>query len=298
MRLPRLTAASVAASMLLVTGVAGCSSDDDRPDPSEVVVIAADLHDGSPVDDAYARALELRVEQINASGRLGDRKLQLRIEDNRADPTASLRNISTFADDPAVAAVVGGGCDSCVVGAAKTINDKRIPTIALAASDEITNPVADRQWVFKLGPNAADGAAAMVAELTRLKLRKVAVLYADDLYGKGARASLEDALGKAGITARTSRAVKPGATDVSQPVGALVADQPEALVVLTAPDQAQLAATDAKRAGYRGRVFFGAGAAGDLFIPPAAAGGVNDTTMVFTQILAIDDVVATTPAKS
>ena len=298
MRLPRLTAASIAASMLLLTGAAGCSSDDDQPDASDVLVIAADLNDASPVDDAYARALELRIEQINASGELGGRQLRLRTEDNSGDPTASLRNISTFADDPAVAAVVTGGCDRCVVGAAKTINDKKIPTIALAASDQVATPVAARQYVFKLGPNSADNAAAMVAELSRLRFDKVAVLHADDLYGKGARAALESQLQKAGIEVRATRAIKPGSTDTAPAIASLTAADPQALLVLTPPDQAQLAATDAKKGGYRGQVFFDAAAAGDLFIPPAAVGGMNNTTMVFTQILAIDDVVATTPAKS
>ena len=298
MRLPRVTAASAAVSMLLVAGAAGCTSDDDQPDASDVIVVAADLNDASPVDDAYARALELRVEQINASGQLGDRQLRLEVKDNRADPTASLRNISTFADNPAVAAVVAGHCDDCVVGAAKTINDKKIPTIALAAADEVTNPVEAREYVFKLGPNSADSAAAMVAELRGQRLKNVAVLYADDLYGRGGFKALTDELGKAGITVRGSRPVKPGSTDIAQTVGTLTDTEPEALLVLTGPELAQLAATDAKRAGYAGRLYFDAVAAGDLFIPRAAATATNNATMVFTQILAIDDVVATTPAKS
>ena len=194
MRLPRITAATAVASMLLA-GAAGCSSDDDdAPGGADVVVIAADLDNSSPVDSAYARALQLRIEQINASRQLGDRELRLRTQDNRNDPTASLRNISTFADDPAVAAVITGACDACVVGAAKTINDKKLPTIALAASDEITNPVTARQYVFKLGPNSADSAAALVSELTRARVKRTAILSTTDLYGKDASAALTDAL--------------------------------------------------------------------------------------------------------
>jgi branched-chain amino acid transport system substrate-binding protein len=35
-----------------------------------------------------------------------------------------------------------------------------------------------------------------------------------------------------------------------------------------------------------------------MFIPLSSASATNNTTMVFTQILAIDDVIATTPAKA
>ncbi|MGK5680809.1 ABC transporter substrate-binding protein [Actinoplanes sp. URMC 104] len=284
---------------MLLAGAAGCSSDDDAaPGGADVVVIAADLDNSSPVDSAYARALQLRIEQINASGQLGDRELRLRTQDNRNDPTASLRNISTFADDPAVAAVITGACDACVVGAAKTINDKKLPTIALAASDEITNPVAARQYVFKLGPNSADNAAALVSELTRARVKRTAILSTTDLYGKDASAALTDALRSARITVSAARAVKPAASDIGQPVASLVASDPDALVVLTPPDVAQQAAIGARAAGFGKRLYFDAAAASDLFIPREAATATDNATMVFTQILAIDDVIATTPAKS
>jgi branched-chain amino acid transport system substrate-binding protein len=284
--------------MLLIAGSAGCTSDHDETGTTGTVVIGADLDSSSTVDKAYARALELRIEQVNASGQLGNQKLVLRTWDNHADPTASLRNISAFADDPAIGAVVTGSCDECVVGAAKTINDKQLPTIALAAADDVTTPVTERRYVFKLGPNSADSAAALIAELTRLKTTNVAILYSDDLYGRGSRNAVRAALEKTDIQIRTTRAIKPTADDISETVSAVSAVKPAALLVLTAPEQATLAATSAKTAGYTGRIFFDAAAASDLFIAPAAAAATNDTTMVFTQILAIDDVIATTPAKS
>ncbi|WP_239117667.1 ABC transporter substrate-binding protein [Paractinoplanes ferrugineus] len=261
-------------------------------------MIAADLNSSSSVDAAFGRALQLRVDQVNSSGRLGDRKLELRTQDNRADITTSLRNISAFADDPAVAAIIGGGCDTCIVGAAKTINDKKVPTIALATSDQVAAPVADHPYLFKLGPNSADSAAATVAELRRLKFANAAILYTDDLYGRGAKEALTAELGKAGIAITGDRSVKPSATDISQAVGALTEPKPAALLVLAGPEQAALAAKSAKSAVFKGQMFFDAAAASDMFIPNDAAAATNNTTMVFTQILAIDDVIATTPAKA
>jgi branched-chain amino acid transport system substrate-binding protein len=296
----RTATASIVASTLLVAGLAGCSSDDGDSGGGgdDVIVIGADLNNSSAVDAAYARALQLRIEQVNASGRLGKLKLLLRTQDNRADSTASLRNISAFADDPAVAAVITGSCDKCVVSAAKSINDKKIPTIALAAADEVTEPIADRQYVFKLGPNSADSAAAMVTELRRAKVPNVAVLYADDLYGRDADRALSAELSKADIPVTGTRNVNPTATDITQAVGTLTDAKPGALLVLAGPEQATLAAASAKAAGFTGKIYFDAAAASDMFIPQSAVAATDDTTMVFTQILAIDDVIATTPAKA
>jgi branched-chain amino acid transport system substrate-binding protein len=297
-RLPRLATASVVASTLLLAGLTGCTSDDGGSGGGDTVVIGADLDNSSTVDIAYGRALQLRIEQVNASGRLGGKKLALRTQDNRSDPATSLRNVNTFADDPTVAAIVMGSCNDCAAEAARTINTKKIPTVALAAADEVAQPVADRPYVFKLGPNSADSAAAMVAELHRIRIPNVAILYSDDLYGRGGEAALTAELGKANIPLTLSRSVKPTATDISQAVGTLVDAKPAALLVLTGPDQAALAATSAKAAAFAGRLYFDAAAASDTFIPKASAAATNGATMVFTQILAIDDVIATTPAKA
>jgi branched-chain amino acid transport system substrate-binding protein len=290
-------AAITVATTLAAAALTGCTSDDD---PGEVtdVVIGADLASGSAVDTAYARALQLKVDQLNASGTLGNRRLVLRIQDNRSDPTSSLRNIGTFADDPAVAAVITGACGECAVEAAGTVNKQQVPTISLAAADQVADPVAERRWMFKLGPNTADSVAALTAELVRERITSVAVLHADDMYGRGAEESMRKELAKAGIDVTGTSAVKPTATDLSQAVGTLVGGNPQALLAMVGPDLAGLAAISADTAKFSGRLYYDAAAAGDLFIGRDAAAATNDATMVFTQILAIDDVIATTPAKA
>jgi branched-chain amino acid transport system substrate-binding protein len=295
-RLPRLVTAGFVTSALLIAGLAGCTSDDTGS--ADAIVIGMDVDNGSPVDQAYVRAAQLRIDQINASGRLGGRKLSLRLQDNRSDPTSTQRTIDTFAADPTVAAVLTGSCDDCVIGAARTINTKGMPTIALSGTDEVTSPVADRRWIFRLGPNPIDSTAAMVAELRRAGVPHVAVLHSDDRYGRGENAALLAELGKAGIRVRADRAIKPTAIDIGPTVSALTATRAAALLVLTGPESASAAATGAKAASYHGRIFFDPAAASDLFLPTGAAAATNNTTMVFTQIMAIDDVIATTPAKA
>jgi branched-chain amino acid transport system substrate-binding protein len=296
-RFHRRVTASLVAPVLLLGGLTACSSD-DQAGSGDTLVVGADLDNSSVVDIAYARALQLRIDQVNASGQLGDKKLALRTQDNRSDPTSSLRNISTFGDDKSVVAVVGGDCDPCAVGAAKTIDDKKLPTIALSPSDEVASPVAQRRYLFKLGPNSSDSTAAMVAELVRVRSKNVAIVYSDDLYGRGSEKDTTAELSKTTIKVQASQSIKPNATDVSQTIGTLTDGKPDALLVLTGPDQAQLAATSAKAAGFDGHLYFDAAAASDQFIAPAAVAATDNASMVFTQTLAIDDVIATTPAKA
>lgn len=300
MRFPRRATAPLAVAALLTTGLAGCTSDDDTPaaaSPTEVV-IGADLASNSAADTAYARALQLRIEQLNSSGVLGGNRLRLQILDNRNDSTSSLRNISTFGDDPNVVAVVTGQCSECVVDAATTINEKKVPTIALAAAAEVATPIAERRFVFKIGPNSGDSSAALASAMRTAGIKKVGLLHSDDMYGRSARPALTAEAGKAGISITSAVGVKATATDITQAVGTLADSEPDALVFLVGPDLAGLAATSAKAANFKGKLYFDAAAAGDLFIARDAAAATENSTMVFTQTLAIDDVIATTPAKA
>jgi branched-chain amino acid transport system substrate-binding protein len=293
----RLTAA-VVVPVLIGAGLAGCDAGDDSGDAQQIIIGADLAASGSDTDTAFARALQLRVEQINASGRLGHNRLVLRIQDNRSDPTSSLRNISTFADDPSVVAVVTGDCDECVVGAANTINNKSIPTIALAGANQVSEPLDQRKWLFKLGPNAGDTTSVLTSELQRTRTKKVAILATDDKYGSDAFAALQGELAAAGIKTSVTQRVKPTSSDISNTVNTLIEGNPDAVVVLTGPDQAVQTATDARAAKYTGRFYFDASAAGDLFLPQGSAAAMEKSTMVFTQILAIDDVISTSPAKA
>ncbi len=300
MRVTRCVTITAVASAVLLASVAGCDAGDPPTDTREIV-IAADLElsgAAAGVGKAYERALQLKVEQINNSGMLGGRKLRLKVEDNRSDPTSSLRNIGAFADDPEVVAIVAGACSECVIGAAKTVDDRRVPTIALAPAGEVSNPVTERRYLFQLAPNATDSATALAAELDRAGIRNIALLSTDDAYGRGGAAVLAARLAGTGIDVAGAERVKTTDTDVSQAVRALAADKPDAMVVWAFPDQAALVSTSAKEADFDGRLYFDAAAAGDLFLPEPAATAADNATMVFTQTMVIDDVIATTPAKA
>jgi branched-chain amino acid transport system substrate-binding protein len=80
-------------------------------------------------------------------------------------------------------------------------------------------------------------------------------------------------------------------------VRAAVQQRPDALLVSAFPAQAVIAARTARDAGFTGHIYFDQTAAGELFLTGAGAAATNGVTMVGTQSLVIDDVIATTPAK-
>ncbi|MDG4828468.1 ABC transporter substrate-binding protein [Solwaraspora sp. WMMD1047] len=301
MRRIRSTTIGVLASALLATSLAGCQFGDsaDGEAVAGEIVIAADLELSgalAPVGTAYQRALELKAEQINLSGVLGDRRVRLDVKDNRSDPSESSRNISDFTSNPSVSAVIMGSCNECAINAAKTIDERRVPAIALAPASQGATPADQRRYMFKLAPNAEDSAAALVAELRDLKIKRVALLHTDDAYGLEGVAAMTSQLEKANIQLRQVESVKVTDTDLGQAVASATEIRTDALILWTSAEQAMSAAENAREAEYTGRIYFDAAAAGDLFLEGARSS--DNLHLLFTQTMVIDDVIATNPAKA
>lgn len=301
MRPVRSVAVTTLACALVASTLAGCSSAADESAEAGEIVIAADLElsgADAAVGKGYESALQLKVEQLNASGLTGGRPVRLIVKDNRSDPAESLRNIEDFVADRAVSAVIMGACDECAVGAAKTLNEKGLPAISLASATSVATPVTDRRFVFKLGANAADNAASLAAELRRLNLKRVALLYSADAYGQDGKVAITRELTKDGGKVVVAQDVKPTETDIEPAMAKLTEKNAQALVVWTGAEQATLAGTWVADEKWDGAVLFDAAAAGDLFLGSGDTKMPDGASMVFTQTMVIDDVIATTPAKA
>lgn len=298
MRSPRAVISGLLALMTMAS-TSGCQLSIE-PGGAQDVVIGVDLELSgplAPVGTAYRRALELKRDQINRSGVLGARKLSLEVMDNSSDPSLSQSNIAALMERADVAAMITGACSACVIGASKLIDEKRMPTVALAPANDVANPVAERQYLFKLGPNANHTAAALAQELNRSGHKAVGLVVTDDAYGRDGRLALESELRKLEIDLSVAT-VRLADTDLTQAVHRTLASDPDALIFWLFPSQATDAAVSARKAGFKGGLYLDMAAAGDLFVADAAAQAVDQAIMISTQTMAIDDVIATTPAKA
>jgi branched-chain amino acid transport system substrate-binding protein len=296
-------AMAIAVLAVLPLPAAACQAAIGGGDKSDVV-IAADLElSGTYADvgSTYERALQLEVDQINAAGGvLGGRPLRLEIKDNRSDPGVSVSNVNDFSGQQNVSALIMGVSADCIRAVVKALDDKGIPTVSLASASDVASPAAEKKFIFKIGPNAEDSASLLTSQFKGDNVASVALLSTDDTTGHEALAALQAATRKADATVAASEPFKPSAADeasLTGPVAAALTAHPDALVVSALPQQAVLVAQAAKGAGYKGVIYFDQTAAGNLFVTGSAAAATNNVTMVATESMAIDDIIATSPAK-
>lgn len=178
--------ACLAAAGLLVLSLAGCGRSSGDP-----VVFGV----AGPMEAAYGASMrqgaELARQEINASGGIDGRPLELLVRDDRADPQTAIAIADEFVNHEDVVAVVGHVNSSTTIAAAPVYSDG-LPAVATSA----TSPEVSRlgEWVFRVATSDSANAVEL-ARLARRLDRPTAVLYANDDYGRGLAASFRAALG-------------------------------------------------------------------------------------------------------
>lgn len=314
-RRPRVVAS--VATVLAATAAAGLGAgcgplaSDPAPGPVVVGVDLALTGAGSGRDTIFQRALELRVEQLNERrAGTGGRSLELRVRDNGSDRDRSAGNLADLAADPRVSAIIAGGCAECVIAAADAIDAAGVPVISLAAPRAVVEPVAERPYLFRIGPEPAGAADRLAIELAAREATAVGLVTSDDRYGAEGTRELAAATAAHGIDL-ASHEVSGGAagpneyariatrivdwravptdpyTGVSQRLDAVVlwTDEPAARGLVAA----------LREAGWDGPVWLDTAAAGELFQAGEAAAALSGTRLLFPATLVMDDVVASLP---
>jgi branched-chain amino acid transport system substrate-binding protein len=129
---------------------------------------------------------ELAAKEINAAGGIAGRRLVL-VERDDYDNADSAVAVATALYNSEVVAVVGGAYSSLALAAAPVYNGGRRPLVQLSpsASSPLLTTVGD--YTFRLCPSDLAYGAALARYALDRGLRRAAVLYVDDEYGRGVR---------------------------------------------------------------------------------------------------------------
>ena len=173
--LSRLVAASLLAGVL----ACGFSSKPVR------IGLAGALSD--PVGLPMKRAAELAVEEINASGGIGGRRLELLERDDYADADSAVF-VAGDLYDAGVSAVIGHLFSSTTLAAAPVYNGGSDPVAAISPSSSSPDISTVGDYTFRICPSdLAHGTALARWVHDTLRLGRGAVLYLNDQYGRGVR---------------------------------------------------------------------------------------------------------------
>jgi ABC-type branched-subunit amino acid transport system substrate-binding protein len=195
----------------------------------------------------------LHFDALNAAGGIHGQSLELRKLDDGYEPDRCKANTEKLIKDD-VFALFGYVGTPTALAALPLVNEARIPFFGpFTGAEALRDPFS--RYVFHVRASYFDETALIVKQLTALGLDRIAVFYQNDSYGKAGLDGVTRAL-----KARNSQPVALGTVerntvDVDAAVKAIVAQQPHAVVQISAYKSCAAFIRAARKAGYGGTIY-------------------------------------------
>jgi branched-chain amino acid transport system substrate-binding protein len=188
--------------LLLATacGGGGQSSQPTSTSPVKLGVITSLTGAYTTLGVANKAGIDIAVDEVNGSGGVNGRKLQLSYEDDQTTPTQAVIAFNKLAGENVTAVLGPVLSDSVLAIKQGPLDSKKTPVVSLAASDAIVDPVDPYLYMTPAKANVA--ANRMVQYFKAQGLTRMAIWYASDnaFATSGHDAMTKTYAGKNGVT--------------------------------------------------------------------------------------------------
>ena len=247
--LRRKAAVSLVIAVALALSACGASPQSSSSKPSSQTIaigLSAPLSgaEGS-IGQEYQNGIDLAISQINASGGVLGRNLQLFSADNACDNATGVNAVGSLAEQDHVVAIIGSACSNVTLAVMPVIQRLGVTQLTVGAtSPAITQGagVGGNQWEFRLNINDAIMGQAD-SELVALDgLKSVVVIASNDAYGQGAAAVFAQSLPSLGVRTLSTEYYARGQNDFRPMLTKIKGENPQGLIVIADyPDAAPMA---------------------------------------------------------
>jgi branched-chain amino acid transport system substrate-binding protein len=184
-----------------------------QPKPVKIGALFAVTGPASFLGAPEAKTARMLVGQINASGGIGGRKLELVLKDTGGSPEKAVSFARQLIEEDKVLAIIGPSTSGETMQIKALCEENKMIMISCAAAEVIVNPVA--KYVFKVPQNDSQAVTWIYKTMKEKGIRNIAVLSSNDGYGAAGRKQLEDLAKAAGIEILADEVYDRQATDLS-----------------------------------------------------------------------------------
>ena len=190
---------------------------------------------------------------LNAQGGVNGSTIELRAADDGYEPDRCKANTEKFIKDDVFALFGYVGTPTCLAALPLTL-DAKMPFFGpFTGAEALREPF--HKTVFHLRASYFDETALIVKQLTSLGLKKIAVFYQNDAYGKAGLDGVTRALKAQNLAPVALGTVERNTVEVAQAVKAIGPAMPEAVVQISAYKSCAAFIRAARKAGYGGTFF-------------------------------------------
>ncbi len=160
-----------------------------------------------------ARTAEMLAEQINASGGILGRKVEMIIKDSGGSPEKALSFAKQLIEENKVFAIIGPSTSGESMQIKDLCEQSQTLLLSAAAAETIVNPVA--RWVFKTPQKDSYAVHWIYRTMKEKGITKIAALSSNTGFGQGGMSFLEKYAGEYGIQIAAKEVYDKAATDLT-----------------------------------------------------------------------------------
>ena len=196
---------------------------------------------------------KLYFDQLNAQGGVNQTQIELRQLDDGYEPDRCAENTRKLLDDEVFALFGYIGTPTSVVALPLAIKAQTPFFAPFTGAMGLRQPF--NRMAFHMRASYNDETALIVRQLTNLGLKKIAVFYQNDAYGKAGLSGVNLALEAQSLKPVATATVERNTVDVASAVNIINAAQPDAVVQISAYASCAAYIRAARKAGYGGSFY-------------------------------------------
>jgi branched-chain amino acid transport system substrate-binding protein len=220
---------------------------------------------------ATGPAASLGIPEKNTVGlcskTMGGKTVEFILLDEASDTTTAVQNAKKAIGEDKVDAIIGTTTTPTTLAILDIIADGETPTISLASSIRIIEPMdAKRAWMFKTPQTDVMMAGAILEHMAKSGVKSIGYVGFNDALGEAFFAEIDKAAKARNIPLVANERFAPKDTSVVGQSLKLLAAKPDAVVIGASGTPAALPARTLAEQGYKGKLYFNHGVANNDFL--------------------------------
>ncbi|HSB20166.1 MAG TPA: ABC transporter substrate-binding protein [Anaeromyxobacteraceae bacterium] len=285
----RIQILAVAASLL-----AGWSAPARAADTIKVGAILAVTGPASFLGAPEAKTLEMLVQEANAKGGWGGKKIQLIVKDSQASPEKAISFAKQLIEEDKVLAIIGPSTSGETMAIKNVAEEAKTLLLSCAAAEVIVNPVA--KHVFKTPQKDSDAVIRIFEQMKKMGATRIGVLSSNTGFGKAGKEQIEKLAPAHGIQIAASEVYDKAATDLTAEVTKMKAAGVQAIVNWSIEPAQALVIKNARQIGLTIPIFQSHGF-GNIQYVTAAGAAAEGVIFPAGRLLVADELPDSNPQK-
>ena len=198
--------------------------------------------------------IQAYFKSVNEQGGVNGRTLRLLTRDDGYEPDKAVAAVKGLIEQDQVFALVGSVGTPTGLAALPVFTAAKVPMVGMFTGAQGLREPFNR-YVFHVRSSYFDETERIVQHLTTLGVKKIAVFYQNDAYGKAGLEGMMRALSKRQLQPAATATVERNTVDVAAALNTILPAQPEAVVQIGAYKACAEFIRQARTRGYGGQFF-------------------------------------------